>query len=85
MDIEFNKNDDVELKHFDQNLLIMAQEKGSLDDQQLSAELAVDIQAQARCWSLGRASVAEIEDLNSLHASMLAMHRAVSGRAHLLR
>ncbi len=30
-------------------------------------------------WSIGRASVLEIESLNILHATMLAMHRAVSG------
>ena len=29
-------------------------------------------------WAIGRANVAEIDELNILHASMLAMHRAVA-------
>lgn len=29
-------------------------------------------------WAVGRANVAEIDELNILHASMLAMHRAVA-------
>ena len=33
----------------------------------------------ASSWAIGRASVAEIESLNILHATMLAMQRAVSG------
>lgn len=38
--IEFNKKDDIELKYFDQNLLIMAQEKGSLEDEAYQEALA---------------------------------------------
>ena len=34
---------------------------------------------QALAWSLGRAEVAEIDELNILHATMLAMQRAVAG------
>ena len=34
---------------------------------------------QALAWSLGRAEVAEIDQLNILHATMLAMQRAVAG------
>ncbi len=34
---------------------------------------------QAQAWSLGRAEVAEIDQLNILHATMLAMQRAVAG------
>ncbi|GAA5219147.1 ribonuclease HII [Corallincola platygyrae] len=34
---------------------------------------------RALCWSVGRASVAEIDQLNILHATMLAMQRAVAG------
>ena len=34
---------------------------------------------QALAWSLGRAEVAEIDELNILHATMLAMQRAVVG------
>ncbi|WP_299727430.1 ribonuclease HII [uncultured Endozoicomonas sp.] len=33
----------------------------------------------ALSWSLGRAEVAEIDELNILHATMLAMQRAVEG------
>ncbi|USE34016.1 ribonuclease HII [Endozoicomonas sp. SCSIO W0465] len=33
----------------------------------------------ALAWSLGRAEVAEIDELNILHATMLAMQRAVKG------
>ncbi|MEX2366242.1 MAG: ribonuclease HII [Pseudohongiellaceae bacterium] len=36
------------------------------------------ITGQALAFSIGRASVAEIDQLNILHASMLAMHRAVA-------
>jgi ribonuclease HII len=40
-------------------------------------ELAVVIREQAVAWSVARASVAEIDELNILQASLLAMHRAV--------
>lgn len=36
-----------------------------------------EIKEKALSWSLGRASVAEIDELNILHASLLAMKRAV--------
>ncbi len=39
--------------------------------------LAVQIREQALCWSLGRAEVEEIDRLNILQASLLAMRRAV--------
>ncbi len=39
--------------------------------------LAEVIRAHALSWSVARASVAEIDELNILHASMLAMKRAV--------
>lgn len=42
-------------------------------------QLADEIRAKALCWSLGRADVAEIDQLNILHATMLAMQRAVDG------
>lgn len=38
-----------------------------------------EIQAKALCISVGRASPAEIDELNILHATMLAMQRAVQG------
>jgi ribonuclease HII len=40
-------------------------------------ELALLIMEQAQSWSVARASVAEIDELNILQASLLAMHRAV--------
>ena len=36
-----------------------------------------EIKEKALSWAIGRASVAEIDELNILHASMLAMKRAV--------
>lgn len=36
------------------------------------------IQAQSLCWAIGRATAAEIDQLNILQASLLAMHRAVA-------
>ena len=39
--------------------------------------LAVQIREHAVAWAVARASVAEIDELNILHASMLAMKRAV--------
>lgn len=41
-------------------------------------QLAERIRAQAIAWTLGRAEVAEIDTLNILHATMLAMRRAVA-------
>lgn len=41
--------------------------------------LAEEIKAKALCWSLGRAEPSEIDELNILHATMLAMQRAVAG------
>ena len=37
------------------------------------------IQASAQSWCVARASVAEIDEINILHASLLAMKRAVEG------
>ncbi len=47
--------------------------------EQRREDLAVEIRECAVAWSLGRASVAEIDSLNILQASLLAMHRAVQG------
>jgi ribonuclease HII len=56
---------------------------GLRDSKKLSAsrreELALEIQEKALAWNVGRASVAEIDELNILQASLLAMHRAVQG------
>ncbi|WP_348729605.1 ribonuclease HII [Rheinheimera texasensis] len=41
--------------------------------------LVDEIKAKALSWSLGRAEVHEIDALNILHATMLAMERAVAG------
>ena len=38
-----------------------------------------EIKAKALCWSIGRAEVEEIDELNILQATMLAMTRAVEG------
>lgn len=40
-----------------------------------------EITEKALCWSLGRAEPHEIDELNILHATMLAMQRAVAGLA----
>ena len=52
------------------------------DSKKLTAErreaLAPEIRERAAAWALGRASVAEIDELNILQASLLAMHRAVA-------
>ncbi len=40
-------------------------------------ELAVLIRERALCWALGRAEVEEIDRLNILQASLLAMQRAI--------
>ncbi|MHB8716889.1 MAG: ribonuclease HII [Sulfuricaulis sp.] len=41
-------------------------------------ELSVLIKQHALCWALGRAEVEEIDQLNILQASLLAMQRAVT-------
>jgi ribonuclease HII len=54
---------------------------GLMDSKKLSekkrVQLAIEIKTKALAWSIARASVAEIDELNILHASMLAMRRAV--------
>jgi ribonuclease HII len=56
---------------------------GVRDSKKLSAarrqELVDLIQKSSIAWSLGQASVAEIDQLNILGATMLAMQRAVAG------
>lgn len=47
--------------------------------EQKRKELAAVIRSNAICWSLGSASVEEIDDINILNATMLAMQRAVTG------
>lgn len=56
---------------------------GLADSKKLSEKrreaLYEEIVAKALCWSLGRAEPEEIDRLNILHATMLAMQRAVAG------
>ena len=42
-------------------------------------QLSIEIKQRAIAWSIGRASPEEIDTLNILHATMLAMQRAVQG------
>ena len=57
--------------------------RGLTDSKKLSEkkrdELAVQIKAQATAYCIARADVGEIARLNILHATMLAMKRAVQG------
>jgi ribonuclease HII len=56
---------------------------GLRDSKKLSAaareRLADEIRLRAVAWCVAEASVAEIDQLNILHATMLAMQRAVAG------
>lgn len=58
---------------------------GLADSKKLSEkrrlQLADEIKQKALCWALGRAEVEEIDELNILHATMLAMQRAVAALA----
>ena len=57
--------------------------EGLMDSKKLSESrremLAEIIKQRALAWSLGRAEVEEIDDINILQATMLAMQRAVAG------
>lgn len=57
--------------------------EGLMDSKELSEKkrlaLAEEIKAKALSWALGRAEPAEIDELNILNATMLAMQRAVEG------
>jgi ribonuclease HII len=56
---------------------------GLADSKQLSPQererLALQIRRRARCWSVAWADAEEIDSLNILHASFLAMRRALQG------
>jgi len=60
--------------------------EGLNDSKQLSAArravLEVEIKARAVCFGIGMASVEEIDEINILWATMLAMTRAVDALAH---
>ncbi len=57
--------------------------RGLRDSKKLTAKkreaLSEEIRAHAASWCIARADVAEIDDLNILRASLLAMSRAVEG------
>lgn len=57
--------------------------EGLIDSKKLSEKkrqlLSVEIKQHAIAWSIGRANPEEIDTLNILHATMLAMQRAVLG------
>lgn len=57
--------------------------QGLADSKKLSAakrnQLAAEIQEKALCFSIARASVTEVDELNILQATLLAMKRAVLG------
>ena len=57
--------------------------KGLADSKKLTAlrreKLYDEIRAKALCFSIGQASAAEIDEINILQATMLAMRRAVEG------
>lgn len=57
--------------------------EGLMDSKKLSEKkrklLSEEIKEKAVAWSIGRANPEEIDTLNILHATMLAMQRAVAG------
>ncbi|MGB0937182.1 MAG: ribonuclease HII [Colwellia sp.] len=57
--------------------------EGLMDSKKLTDKkrdaLSIEIKEKAIAWSVGRASPQEIDTLNILHATMLAMQRAVEG------
>lgn len=59
--------------------------EGLADSKKLSEKrrekLAIEIRENALAWCIAEASVEEIDRLNILHATMLAMQRAVAGLA----
>ncbi|WP_088181822.1 ribonuclease HII [Sphingobium sp. Z007] len=59
---------------------------GLNDSKQLTAKrraaLEIEIKARALCWGVGIASVEEIDQINILWATMLAMTRAVEALEH---
>ncbi len=57
--------------------------EGLADSKKLSPKrrqtLSDEIKQHAYCWSIARAEVEEIDTINILQATLLAMHRAVAG------
>jgi ribonuclease HII len=68
---------------FPKAILPKLYELGIKDSKKLSAtrreELAPEIEAQAIAFAIGVATVAEIDELNILKASLLAMKRSIAG------
>ena len=62
--------------------------EGLADSKKLSEKhrerLYDEIRDKALCWHIARAEVHEIDSLNILHATMLAMTRAVEGLVEIL-
>ena len=60
---------------------------GVKDSKQLTPrrreQLSVEIREQALDWALGQSSCAEIDELNILNASLLAMRRAIEALRHM--
>lgn len=60
--------------------------EGLMDSKKLSEKqresLLDEIQQSALCWAVGRAEVGEIDQINILQASLLAMRRAVEALQH---
>jgi ribonuclease HII len=60
---------------------------GLADSKKLSAarrtQLASEIRRRSRCWAVGWAQPAEIDEVNILAATMLAMRRAIAGLPRL--
>ena len=61
---------------------------GLADSKKLSEKkrlaLAAEIKEKALAWAMGRAEPAEIDEMNILHASMLAMERALKIQPHFV-
>jgi ribonuclease HII len=59
--------------------------EGLADSKQLTvkkrSQLSLEIRERSLAWSIARAEVEEIDELNILHATMLAMRRAVDALA----
>ena len=59
--------------------------EGLDDSKRLTARqrerLAARVRASARCWAVGHAEAAEIDRINILQATLLAMRRAIEGLA----
>jgi ribonuclease HII len=68
---------------FPKNMLSDCQQWGIKDSKKLSArrreQLVPQIQDMAIAYQIGVATVAEIDELNILQATLVAMHRAITG------